>query len=94
MSNDQYISKVDGDALKHAFGRVVYNRRLAMGMEQRPFSRMSGIGNTYLRRIEEGDANVSIITVAKLASAFGVEPSVLLDETTRLMGQNRRNPRR
>ncbi|WP_365994622.1 helix-turn-helix transcriptional regulator [Gordonibacter sp.] len=64
-----------------------------MGIEQRPFSRMSGVGNSHLRRIEAGEASPSLTTIAKIASAFAVEPADLLDETYRLMEQERRSSR-
>lgn len=93
MSSKQDIGSIDAAALKAAFGRVVYEHRLSMQIEQRPFSRMSGVGNSYLRRIEAGDAMPSLLTIAKLASAFGVEPADLVDEATRKMDAMRRTRR-
>ena len=91
MERKQDTGSVDAAALKVAFGRVVYEHRLAGAIEQRPFSRTSGVSNTYLRRIEAGESMPTLYTVAKIAAAFGIEASDLVDETMRKANSMRRD---
>lgn len=91
MERKQDTGSIDAAAIKAAFGRVVYEHRLAIPIEQRPFARMSGVANTYLRRIEAGESMPTLYTVAKIASAFGLEAADLVDETMRKVEAMRRD---
>ena len=52
---------------------------------------MSGVANTYLRRIEAGESMPTLYTIAKIAAAFGIEASDLVDETMRKAKATRRD---
>lgn len=74
------IQHPDADALKKAIGEIVTRRRKAAGLEQRAFSRMSGLGNSHVRLIENGEVNISISTLLKIACALGTTPADLIRE--------------
>ena len=67
-------------SLKAAFGAVILARRIKMGLNRERFAEMAGIGASHLCRIERGDHAPSIITIRKLADAFGCTSGELLDE--------------
>lgn len=73
-------------AFQVAFGKVVSIRESKMGMSQRAFSRRADISNPHLREIENGERNITMQTVIKLAIAFGTTPSELFREAESRLG--------
>lgn len=74
-----------GDAaLIHRFGAAVRQLRDARGWSQEQLAEQAGLNRSYVGEIERGDVIVSLSTVAKLAHAFGLSPSALVNrgETT------------
>lgn len=69
-----------------AFGEVVAARRKEMGLSQRAFSRRGLFDNPHLRQIERGERNVTLLTLLKLSTAFGVRPSTLLKDAEDRLG--------
>lgn len=54
-------------------GREVRRRRLDAGMTMVQLAEASGVSRRMLGQIELGDANPSLVTVSKLATALGVD---------------------
>lgn len=75
-----HSNTLDPASQKVAFGAVVAAHRIKMGLNRERFAVMAGIGASHLCRIERGDHAPSIITVRKLADAFGCTSGELLDE--------------
>lgn len=71
----------DPALLKSAFGAVVVRHRIEIGMNREQFAEMAGLGASHLCRIERGDHAPSLITIRKIADAFGYTCGELLDET-------------
>lgn len=66
--------------MKKAFGQVIASRRVKCGMEQREFSRMAGVSNSHLRKIEAGETSPTLTTIVKLASALDTDAGDLVIE--------------
>ncbi len=60
-------------------GRSVREQRVKMFMTQEQLARMAGISLRQVVRIERNEVEPRFSTIRKLAGAFGVEPSELLD---------------
>lgn len=86
QNNNSANQSNDFAAFQVAFGKVVAIRESQMGMSQRTFSRRADISNSHLRGIENGERNITMQTVIKLAVAFGTTPSELFRETENLLG--------
>lgn len=59
--------------IKQLFGQRVREIRRAKGISQEDLAQLAELNRTYISRIERGERNVSIETVARLATALGVE---------------------
>lgn len=71
---------VQAERLKKSFGLVVSRRRVAARMEQREFSRVVGLSNSHLRKIEAGEVSPSLTTILKIASALDTDAGDLVGE--------------
>lgn len=76
------LSKKDRDVLV-AFGRKIENARKALGLNQQELLErvpLKGAGHhqSWLSRIENGQVNVSLLDVVKLARALEERPCELL----------------
>lgn len=60
------------------FGAAVRARREAHGWSQEQLAEHAGLNRSYVGEIERGAAIASIVTVEKLARAFGVSIATLL----------------
>lgn len=67
---------VDGGAL--LLGTLVAERRHACGWTRKELARIAGLSADAIFRIEQGTRGANLLTVAKLAAAFGVPISVFL----------------
>ena len=67
-------------AIRAALGSVVLSRRIEAGLDRELFARMAGLGASHVRRIEIGEVAPSVVTLRKLADAFGCSWSDLLDD--------------
>lgn len=61
------------------FARNVAEARRRAGLTQEDVSGDSGVHPTEVSRIENGDRDVRVSTVFRLAKALGVRPGQLLD---------------
>lgn len=55
------------------------NRRLMRGLSQEVFADICGLDRTYVGGIERGERNVALVNVEKIAKAFKLSVSELLE---------------
>lgn len=60
----------------HRLARQVFDLRKAAGLTRRQLAANTGVRQAAISRIEAGDANPTLATVAALAYALGVETSL------------------
>jgi transcriptional regulator with XRE-family HTH domain len=60
-------------------GRSVREQRVRRFMTQEQFAQAAGISSRQLVRIERNEVEPRFSTILKLAEAFGMEPSELVD---------------
>lgn len=66
------------DILKQ-FGETLRAYRQQAGMSQEKLATAAGLDRTYVGGAERGERNVSLVNIARLATALGLSPSQLLD---------------
>jgi len=54
--------------------------RLSKGISQEKLALLSEVDRSYVGRIERGDNNVAMLTLARLSSALGVSLAMLMSE--------------
>jgi transcriptional regulator with XRE-family HTH domain len=64
--------------ISEKLGRNIKNVRVKKKMSQGDLCRKSGIDRGYMSAIENGKNNITIETLAKIASALDVSPDKLL----------------
>lgn len=64
--------------LAEVFGRRVREVRHERGWTQEQLAFEAGVKRAYLSEVENGQRNVSLDVVEKLASALKIEPSALM----------------
>ena len=64
--------------LQNILGQNIKHYRQVNGINQKEFVETSGIAQARLSRIENGQLDVGLQTVEKLAQGLGVSPSALL----------------
>jgi len=65
--------------IKAVVGRNVKQHREAKGLSQEQLAFEADLHRTYVSGVERGIRNPTVLIVAKLADALGVEPSKLLE---------------
>ncbi len=65
--------------IKAVVGRNVKQHREAKGLSQEQLAFEADLHRTYVSGVERGIRNPTVLIVAKLADALGVEPSELLE---------------
>lgn len=68
-----------GGQLK-ALGAAVRAARKARGMSQEALADAAGIDRSHMGKIERGERNVTLLNVARIASALGLRVSGLLSD--------------
>jgi transcriptional regulator with XRE-family HTH domain len=77
----QYGDEVnDRPPLRACLGAVVRRRRRAAGYSQEAFADLVGVHRTFMSTVERGGSNVSLETLARIASALGARAGELLLE--------------
>lgn len=66
--------------LHKRFGEVIRRRRTAAGWSQEEFADRAGLSRSYSGEVERGYSIPSLATVLKIAAAFGVPLSELVEE--------------
>ncbi|GAB5520936.1 MAG: hypothetical protein RhofKO_31870 [Rhodothermales bacterium] len=64
--------------LRQAFGDAVRERRQACGLSQEQLADGAVIDVTTVSRVERGDHNVKLETIARLAAGLGTSVSALM----------------
>ena len=70
-------------AARNALARNLRRLRAERGISQEELAELAGLHRTYIGSIERCERNVSIDNIAKLAAAFGISPSKLLEDEAR-----------
>ena len=61
-------------------GHVVRRLRQNSGLSQERFAAQAGFDRTYIGKVERGEVNVTIDTLARLAQSLGVTVSAIILE--------------
>jgi len=75
---------------KH-FGNAVRQFREGKGWSQELLAEQADLNRSYIGELERGQAIASLMTLEKLATAFGVSMSHLLSHTERIAMSNNAN---
>jgi DNA-binding XRE family transcriptional regulator len=67
-----------GQRVRQQFARTVRQLRARKGMTQFDLARAAGLGRSFVSQLERGRFSASLDTIAALATALGVPPSLLL----------------
>lgn len=73
--NSKYVQT---EILKR-FGRKVRKLRLSRGWSQEKLAERADLHRTYIGGVERGERNISLHNIGKIAKAFGISPSRLLE---------------
>ncbi len=65
--------------IQEKFGKRVKTLRIAAGHSQEKLAELSDLDRTYIPGIESGKRNVSLVVMEKIAKAFGISLSELLN---------------
>ena len=74
------LSKNRQDPTLVALGEAMKRIRLSKGISQEKLALLSEVDRSYVGRIERGDNNVAMLTLARLSSALGVSLAMLMSE--------------
>lgn len=69
-------------------GSKIREQRLAKGYSQEGIADASGMGRTYMGRVERGEQNISIQNLIQIAFALKVEVGMLIPHLTELTNPN------
>ena len=72
-------STVPNPVLQQFAARLIELRK-AKGISQERLAMEAGVGRSYLSGVERSLRNISLVNIAKLASALGLEPYELLKQ--------------
>ena len=75
-----HSSHKDIHAPRRTLARNLRRLRAERGISQEALADMAGLHRTYIGSIERSERNISIDNIAKLAVAFGIAPSKLLED--------------
>lgn len=65
-------------SLLNVIGDNIRKQRQKIGLSQEALADVAGLHRTYLGGVERGERNISILNLAKIASALKIKPHVLL----------------
>lgn len=74
----------------YRLAREIFDLRKAAGLTQRQLAARSGVQQADISRIEAGDANPTLATIAALAYALGAEVSLKPQPRRKAVGERRR----
>ncbi len=63
-----------------ALGKAIRQTRIARGVSQEGLALLAEVDRSYVGRVERGDNNAAILTLAKLAKALGISVSKLMQK--------------
>lgn len=73
------MSKPIHDPLLKSVGSSIRERRIALGLSQEEFGRRAGFLKQYANRVEDGQQNLNLKSLAKIARALSTTMAELLD---------------
>ena len=59
-------------------GKVIRERREAMGLSQEELAELSGFHRTYVGGIERGERNITVLSLNQLSKALQMKPHEIL----------------
>jgi transcriptional regulator with XRE-family HTH domain len=62
-------------------GKVIRDKRKAMGYSQEAFASECGVHRTYMGAVERGERNISLMNIVRISNRFDILPSQLLSES-------------
>lgn len=63
-----------------AFGKIVREKRLALGLSQEKLAEKADLHTNYVGSVERGERNIALENIYSLASALGCSPKDLLSD--------------
>jgi transcriptional regulator with XRE-family HTH domain len=70
--------KKNGRTLRQCFAANLKAARVARGLSQEAMAHEAGLHRTYIGSVENGERNISIDNIEKLAKALGMDPTELV----------------
>lgn len=74
------LSRNRQDPALIALGDAIRRVRLSMGISQEKLALLAEVDRSYVGRVERGDNNVAVLTLARLAHALGISIAKLMQE--------------
>lgn len=74
------LSKNRQDPILVALGDAIRRIRLEKGISQEKLALLAEVDRSYVGRVERGDNNVAVLTLARLAKALEVSMNDLMGE--------------
>ncbi|NCO64652.1 MAG: helix-turn-helix transcriptional regulator [Flavobacteriia bacterium] len=68
------------DDIREKFGSRIKDLRIARGYSQEKLAEIADLDRTYIPGIENGKRNVSLVVIEKIAKAFNLTLSELLND--------------
>jgi len=63
-----------------ALGKTIRETRLSKGISQEKLALLSDVDRSYVGRVERGDNNVAVLTLARLATALDLSIAKLMQK--------------
>jgi transcriptional regulator with XRE-family HTH domain len=73
------LSKNRQDPVLVALGDAIRRIRIAKGISQEKLALLAEVDRSYVGRVERGDNNVAVLTLARLAKALGISLRDLME---------------
>lgn len=74
------LSKNRQDPVLVALGEAIRRLRLSKDISQEKLALLAEVDRSYVGRVERGDNNVAVLTLARLASALDISIAKLMKE--------------
>lgn len=68
-----------------AFGQVVRQRRLKLGLAQEELANLAQVERSHMGKIERGEHLPNLVMILKIARALNCKPGKLIDQTAELL---------
>lgn len=71
----------EGKREQRLLGDAIRLERKRLGVSQENFAELCDVHRTYISQIERGVINISLVNILRIAKAFRMKPSMLLDRS-------------